>query len=114
MQALALCCAAVLLPSPWALVPLSAAVIARLGTTAPFWTLPPAFLTGTSAAAGIALINLAGNFGGFTGPALMGWASDATGSYGGGLLVGAAPVVLSAIILAAMAFRSARQPVVAC
>ena len=107
-QALGLCCAGVLLPSPWALVPLSVAVISRLGTTAPFWTLPPAFLTGTSAAAGIALINLAGNFGGFTGPALMGWASDATGSYSGGLLVGAAPVVLSATILAVMAFRSAR------
>jgi ACS family tartrate transporter-like MFS transporter len=84
------------------------AVISRLGTTAPFWTLPPTILTGTSVAAGIALINLAGNFGGFTGPALMGWASDATGSYGGGLLVGAAPVVISAVILAAMAFRSAR------
>ena len=110
-QALGLCCAAELLPSPWALVPLSVAVIARLGTTAPFWTLPPAFLTGTSAAAGIALINLAGNFGGFTGPALMGWASDTTGSYGGGLLVGAAPVVLSATILAVMAFRSARPAV---
>jgi ACS family tartrate transporter-like MFS transporter len=111
MQALGLCCAGALLPSPWALVPLTVAVIARLGTTAPFWTLPPAFLTGTSAAAGIALINLAGNFGGFTGPSLMGWASDATGSYGGGLIVGAVPVVVSAAILAAMAFRSARPAI---
>ena len=111
MQALGLCCAGALLPSAWALVPLTVAVIARLGTTAPFWTLPPAFLTGTSAAAGIALINLAGNFGGFTGPALMGWASDTTGSYGGGLIVGAAPVVVSAAILAAMAFRSVRPAI---
>ena len=111
MQALGLCCAGALLPSPWALVPLTAAVIARQGTTAPFWNLPPAFLTGTSVAAGIAFINLAGNFGGFTGPSLMGWASDATGSYGGGLLVGAIPVVVSAAILAAMAFRSARPAV---
>jgi MFS transporter, ACS family, tartrate transporter len=111
MQALGLCCAGALLPSPWALVPLTVAVIARLGTTAPFWTLPPAFLTGTSAAAGIALINLAGNFGGFTGPALMGWASDARGSYGGGLIVGAVPVVAAAAILTVMAFRSARPAV---
>jgi ACS family tartrate transporter-like MFS transporter len=110
-QALGLCCAGALLPSPWALVPLTVAVISRLGTTAPFWALPPAFLTGTSAAAGIALINLAGNFGGFTGPSLMGWASDATGSYGGGLIVGAAPVVVSAAILAVMAFRSARPAI---
>lgn len=111
MQALALCCAGALLPSPWALVPLSVAVVARLGTTAPFWSLPPAFLTGTSAAAGIAVINLAGNFGGFTGPSLMGWASDATGSYGGGLIVGAVPVIVSGTILTVMAFRSARRAV---
>jgi MFS transporter, ACS family, tartrate transporter len=111
LQALALCCAGALLPSPWALVPLSLAVIARLGTTAPFWSLPPAFLTGTGAAAGIAVINLAGNFGGFTGPSLMGWASDATGSYGGGLIVGAVPVIVSGTILTVMAFRSARRVV---
>jgi ACS family tartrate transporter-like MFS transporter len=111
MQALGLCCAGALLPSPWALVPLTVAVIARLGTTAPFWSLPPAFLTGTSAAAGIALINLTGNFASFTGPSLMGWASDATGSYGGGLIVGAIPVVVSAAILAAMAFRSVRPAI---
>ena len=110
-QILGLCCAGALLPSPWALVPLTVAVISRLGTTAPFWTLPPTFLTGTSVAAGIALINLAGNFGGFTGPALMGWASDATGSYGGGLIVGAVPVAISAAILLAMAFRSARPTI---
>jgi ACS family tartrate transporter-like MFS transporter len=111
LQALALCCAGALLPSPWALVPLSLAVIARLGTTAPFWSLPPAFLTGTGAAAGIAVINLAGNFGGFTGPSLMGWASDATGSYGGGLIVGAVPVIVSGTILTVMAFRSTRRVV---
>ena len=113
MQALGLCCAAALLPSPWALVPLAVAQISRLGTTAPFWTLPPVFLTETSAAAGIALISLAGNFGGFTGPALMGWGSDATGGYGGGLLLGAVPVVISAVILTVMAFRRSARPTVA-
>lgn len=111
LQAVGLCCAGALLPSPWALVPLTVAVVSRLGTTAPFWALPPAFLTGSSVAAGIALINLAGNFGGFTGPALMGWASDAVGSYGGGLVVGAAPVVVAAVIVAAMAFRAVRPAV---
>ena len=111
MQALGLCCAGALLPSPWALVPLTVAVIARHGTTAPFWSLPPAFLTGTSGAIGIALINLAGNFSGFTGPSLMGWASDATGSYGGGLIVGATPVIVSGATLTVMALRSARPAV---
>ena len=108
LQALGLCCAGLLLPSPWALVPLTVAHVARMGTTAPFWALPPALLTGATAAAGIALINLAGNLGAFTGPALMGWASDTKGSYGGGLLVGALPVVISAALLTVMAFRSAR------
>ena len=110
-QALGLCGAGLLLPSPWALVPLTVAAIARPGTTAPFWALPPALLTGTGAAAGIALINLAGNLGAFTGPALMGWASDASGSYGGGLFVGAVPVVISAALLTVMAFRSTRAAV---
>ena len=38
-----------------------------------FWTLPTALLTGTAAAAGIALINAIGNIGGFIGPYLVGW-----------------------------------------
>ena len=112
LQVLGLCCAGALLPSAWALVPLTVAIAARFGTTAPFWNLPPAFLTGTSVAAGIAVINLAGNLGAFTGPALMGWASDATGSYGGGLLVGAAPTLIAAVILTAMAFRRSARPAV--
>ena len=106
MQAAGLCCAGLLLPSPWALVPLTVAFVARLGTTAPFWALPPMLLTGTGAAAGIAVINLAGNLGAFTGPALMGLASDAKGSYGGGLLIGSVPAVVSAALLTVMAFRS--------
>lgn len=112
LQAVALCCAGALLPSAWALVPLTVAIAARFGTTAPFWSLPPAFLTGTSVAAGIAVINLAGNLGAFTGPALMGWASDATGSYSGGLVVGAIPTLIAAVILTAMAFRRSARPAV--
>ena len=34
----------------------------------PFWAVPPLFLRGTAAAAGIALINSIGNLGGFVGP----------------------------------------------
>jgi len=112
VHALGLVYAGMLLPSPWALVPLTVAFIGYHGSVAPFWTLPPALLTGTSVAAGIALINLAGNFGGFTGPSLMGWVSDTTGSYGSGIIAGAAPVLISATILALMAFRPARAVVV--
>jgi len=38
-----------------------------------FWPLPAALLTGTAAAAGIALINSVGNIGGFIGPTMIGW-----------------------------------------
>jgi MFS family permease len=48
-----------------------------------FWTLPTAFLSGTAAAAGIAVVNSIGNL---AGPFAMGWIKDHTGSYAGGLL----------------------------
>ena len=38
-----------------------------------FWTLRTAFLTGSAAAGGIALINSIGNLGGFVGPYAIGW-----------------------------------------
>jgi ACS family tartrate transporter-like MFS transporter len=61
-----------------------------------FWTLPTAFLSGASAAAGIAVVNSIGNLAGFAGPFAMGWIKDETGSYAGGLLL------LSALGLIAM------------
>jgi MFS family permease len=50
-----------------------------------FWPIPSSFLTGASAAAGIAAINSLGNLSGFGGPFLMGWLKDATGSFTAGL-----------------------------
>ena len=44
-----------------------------------FWAIPPIFLGGTAAAAGIALINSVGNLGGFFGPTAMGWLREVTG-----------------------------------
>jgi len=51
-----------------------------------FWTIPPTFLTGTAAAAGLALINSVGNLGGFVGPFAVGYIKDATGSFQYGLV----------------------------
>ena len=51
------------------------------------WPIPSAFLTGTSAAAGIAAINSIGNLSGFAGPYMMGYLKDATGDFTSGLLV---------------------------
>ncbi|MBD1552648.1 MFS transporter, partial [Pseudomonas typographi] len=44
-----------------------------------FWTLPPRFLTGMAAAAGIALINSVGQLGGVIAPYLIGRVRDLTG-----------------------------------
>lgn len=67
-----------------------------------FWTLPTAFLSGSSAAAGIAAINSIGNLSGFSGPYAMGWIKDLTGSYTGGLLVVAGVAALALGIVLAL------------
>ena len=50
----------------------------RIGT---FWSLPTSILTGTGAAAGLALINSIGNCGGFVGPLVVVWLKGATGDF---------------------------------
>jgi ACS family tartrate transporter-like MFS transporter len=68
--------------------------------TAPFWALPNQFLTGFSAAAGIALINSVGNLGGFAGPYIIGLVATKTGSmYGGLAIAGVALFVSAALVL---------------
>ena len=48
------------------------------GIWGPFWAMPGEFLTGFSAAAGMALINSVGNLGGFVGPSAVGWITEAS------------------------------------
>jgi ACS family tartrate transporter-like MFS transporter len=82
-------------------VEMAALTLAALGiysTLATFWSLPTAFLSGTAAAAGIALINSVGNLGGFVGPYAVGYLSDATGSYYAGLLFLAVLMLLAGIL----------------
>ena len=64
-----------------------------------FWPLPTAFLRGTAAAGGIALINAVGNLGGFVGPSLMGWMKDLSGSYAAGILLLATTAVVSGALV---------------
>jgi predicted MFS family arabinose efflux permease len=61
-----------------------------------FWSLPPAFLTGASAAAGIAFINALNNFAGFVAPAFIGMISARTGSIYVGLGAMAACMAMAA------------------
>jgi len=74
----------------------------------PLWAIPAAFLSGRSAAAGIAAINMIGIVGGFLGPYWMGFARDLTGDYRRGLLVMSVPM-LSAAIIMLLLHRQARR-----
>jgi ACS family tartrate transporter-like MFS transporter len=73
-----------------------------------FWAIPPIFLGGTAAAAGIALINSIGNLGGFVGPSVMGWLRQVSGSYAAGLLVLASALIIQAVLV--MSLRLPAEP----
>jgi D-galactonate transporter len=76
-----------------------------------FWTLPTAVLSGSAAAAGIAVINSIGNLSGFFGPYAMGWIKDATGSFAGGLLLIAALAVVAMVIVLTLGHDQALERV---
>ncbi|MBY6260866.1 MFS transporter [Azospirillum sp. 412522] len=70
---------------------------AGIGGASPnIWIFPTTLLTGTAAAAGIALINSVGSTGGFFGPTIIGWVRDATGGFAGAQLVLAGAMALTA------------------
>jgi len=63
-----------------------------------FWSLPTAFLGGTAAAGGIALINSIGNLSGYLGPSVIGKLKDVTQSYTAGMIVIAASLALASVL----------------
>jgi MFS transporter, ACS family, tartrate transporter len=71
-------------------------------TAGPSWTIPSSFLTGKSAAAGIATANTIAIMGGFLGPYWMGLAKDFTGNYKTGLLTLAIPTIAGGVIVLLM------------
>ena len=84
------------------LVALAIAAIGICSTLAPFWAMPPQFLSGKGAAAGIAAINAVGNLGGFIGPYAVGWALQETGNYSGGMMILAGFLLAAAALVLAM------------
>jgi sugar phosphate permease len=64
---------------------LMASSIAVFAFLALFWTIPSAYLQGTSAAGGLALISSIGATGGIVSPIFIGWMKDWTGSFYGSL-----------------------------
>lgn len=88
--------------SEWslAIICLSIMAIGYLSVTSLFWPIPTAYLSGTAAAGGIALISSLAQFGGLLAPMVIGWLKGATNSIAPGLiLVGVAMVAGGLIIL---------------
>jgi ACS family tartrate transporter-like MFS transporter len=84
------------------LVALAIAAIGICSTLAPFWAMPPQFLSGKGAAAGIAAINAVGNLGGFIGPYAVGWARQESGNYSGGMMILAVSLLAAAALVLAI------------
>jgi ACS family tartrate transporter-like MFS transporter len=85
---------------------LSLASAGLLSMHGPFWLLPSTFLSGSAAAAGIALITSVANIGGFVGPYAMGLLKGSTGTYRHGLLI----LAFLSLSGAVLALRLGRAP----
>ncbi|SAL78310.1 major facilitator transporter [Caballeronia arvi] len=88
-----------------AMLGLTLATMGILTTLPLFWSLPTAFLAGTGAAAGIAMINSLGNLAGFLSPYLVGWLKQATASNSSGMYMLAGFLVLGALLVLSVPAR---------
>ncbi|MFJ1750699.1 MFS transporter [Streptomyces sp. NPDC088116] len=75
-----------------------------------FWSIPSRFLAGAAAAAGIALINTVGNIAGFAAGYITGWLRDFSGSYTLSMFVVGGFMILSAVLMIALARRRPAGP----
>jgi MFS transporter, ACS family, tartrate transporter len=66
----------------------------------PFWALPTRMLSARTAAASFGFMNLIANFGGFTGPYLVGFLTDLTGTFMAGVFLLVSTAILGAAVLA--------------
>ena len=87
---------------PLQIVSLCLALMGVYGAFPVFWTLPTAFLTGTAAAAGIALINSLGNLAGYVGPQVVAWLTQGSGDYGPALLALGLSMLTPAVVVLAL------------
>lgn len=82
-----------------ALPALAVAVVGTMSAIPVFWQLPNQFLSGTAAAAGIAMINSIANLAGFGAPWMLGVLKTNTGSFVTGLLAVAAVEALTLVLV---------------
>jgi MFS transporter, ACS family, tartrate transporter len=78
---------------------LSLLAVSVYGYLGPFWAMPNEFLTGFSAAAGVALINSIANIAGFIGPFVIGSMASWTGSIHAGIALTGFPLLASAALV---------------
>ena len=77
-----------------------------------FWTVPPVFLEARGAAMGIGLISALGQFGGLSGPAVVGWAFQSTGSIYVGFTIAAVTIFFGTLLAVfAIPHTRLRKPV---
>lgn len=91
-----------------ALTFVSLALAATFCMQGPFWATGTSLISGTAAAAGIAIINSLGNLGGYFGPKIIGLSRMAGGGFRGGMLVITASLILAGIL--SLVVRQRRQP----
>ena len=91
------------------LILLSLLAIGVYSYLGPFWTLPSTFLSGYSAAAGIALINSLGSFAGFVGPSVVGYFSQRAGSLQSALPLASVPLFAAAILVVMLPKEARRR-----
>jgi D-galactonate transporter len=92
------------------LVTLSLGTAGVLSMMPVFWTYPSSVLTGTAAAAGIAMINSIGNLAGFVSPSIIGWMKDVTQSTNAGLIVVAVALFVGAVLTLTQRIAPAAAP----
>jgi ACS family tartrate transporter-like MFS transporter len=83
----------------WLIVGFSVAMIGVQSMNGPFWAMPSKLLSGSAAAAGIALVNSVGNLGSGFGPYWIGHLRNASGSFRAGLLSVATILFLAAVVV---------------
>jgi ACS family tartrate transporter-like MFS transporter len=94
---------------PLQILCLCLALMGVYGSFPVFWTLPTAFLTGTAAAAGIALINSLGNLAGYVGPQVVAWLTQGSGGdFGPALFALGLSMLTPAVVV--LALRSKQLP----
>jgi MFS transporter, ACS family, tartrate transporter len=104
LAAAALATSAAVASPALSLIALTIGVTGIYGFFGTFWAIPPSFLTGRAAAAGIAMIVSIGNCGGLVGPSIVGWTRELTGSFTLGFVAMSCFFVVASLLIILLHF----------